>query len=66
MVSRVDEAMKIRQQEVKVYQIQKQLMQYNKGKTNKFKRSSFNVEEDGASYAILLLACIACASSHHL
>ncbi|TMW84109.1 hypothetical protein EJD97_025780 [Solanum chilense] len=67
MVSRVEEAMKIRQQqEVKNYQVQKQLMQCNKGKTNKFKRSSSNVEEDGASSAILLLACIACATSHHL
>ncbi|XP_070004063.1 uncharacterized protein [Nicotiana sylvestris] len=65
MVSRVEEAMNIRQQqqEVKNYQVQKQ-MQCNKGKTIKFKRSSSNVEEDGASSAILLLACIACASSH--
>lgn len=66
MVSRVEEAMKIRQeqkkQEVK-YQVQKQMiMQCNKGKTNKFKRSSSNVEEDGASAAILLLACIACTN----
>ncbi|KAF3637003.1 hypothetical protein BC332_16716 [Capsicum chinense] len=66
MVSRVEEAMKIRQQEVKNYQMQKQVMQCNKGKAKKFKRSSSNVEEDGASSAILLLACIACATSHHL
>ncbi|XP_009586823.1 uncharacterized protein [Nicotiana tomentosiformis] len=66
MVSRVEEAMKIRQQQKKQevkYQVQKQMiMQCNKGKTNKFKRSSSNVEEDGASAAILLLACIACTT----
>ncbi|KAK4370793.1 hypothetical protein RND71_010268 [Anisodus tanguticus] len=66
MVSRVEEAMKIRQHEVKNNQVQKQLMQCNKGKTNKFKRSRSNVEEDGASFAILLLACIACVSSNHI
>ncbi|PIA51379.1 hypothetical protein AQUCO_01100300v1 [Aquilegia coerulea] len=40
---------------------QKQIMQCNKGKASKFKRSCFNGEEDGASSAILLLACIALA-----
>ncbi|CAN4087940.1 unnamed protein product [Withania somnifera] len=71
MVSR---GMKIRQQAAEMksnsYQVvQKQMiMQCNKGKTNKFKRSSSNVEEDGASAAILLLACIACTTttSSHL
>ncbi|KAL9372796.1 hypothetical protein Peur_035040 [Populus x canadensis] len=42
---------------------QKQI-QCNKGKTCKFKRSSSNLEEDGASSAILLLACIACTPSY--
>ncbi|KAM3381295.1 hypothetical protein BC332_08759 [Capsicum chinense] len=73
MVSRVEAAMKIRQEAAEMkssssYQVvQKQMiMQCNKGKTKKFKRSSSNVEEDGASAAILLLACIACitTSSH--
>ncbi|KAJ8748006.1 hypothetical protein K2173_012617 [Erythroxylum novogranatense] len=44
-------------------QKQKQI-QCNKGKTCKFKRSSSNLEEDGASSAILLLACIACTPSY--
>ncbi|EEF51838.1 conserved hypothetical protein [Ricinus communis] len=43
------------------YQMQKQI-QCNKGKTCKFKRSSSNLEDDGASSAILLLACIACTT----
>ncbi|CAK7336640.1 unnamed protein product [Dovyalis caffra] len=43
--------------------MQKQI-QCNKGKTCKFKRSSSNLEEDGASSAILLLACIACTPSY--
>ncbi|KAJ6882425.1 hypothetical protein NC651_028886 [Populus alba x Populus x berolinensis] len=42
---------------------QKQI-QCNKGKTCKFKRSSSALEEDGASSAILLLACIACTPSY--
>ncbi|KAJ8752021.1 hypothetical protein K2173_001047 [Erythroxylum novogranatense] len=36
----------------------------NKSKTCKFKRSSSNLDEDGASSAILLLACIACTPSY--
>ncbi|GLU12754.1 hypothetical protein SLE2022_294130 [Rubroshorea leprosula] len=63
MVSKVDqEAMKKRQQRAQGQQhqqMQKQI-QCNKGKTCKFKRSSSNLEDDGASSAILLLACIAC------
>ncbi|GKV13844.1 hypothetical protein SLEP1_g24816 [Rubroshorea leprosula] len=63
MVSKVDqEAMKKRQQQAQgqqQQQMQKQI-QCNKGKTCKFKRSSSNLEDDGASSAILLLACIAC------
>ncbi|KAF9671673.1 hypothetical protein SADUNF_Sadunf12G0072000 [Salix dunnii] len=43
--------------------MQKQI-QCNKGKTCKFKRSSSILEEDGASSAILLLACIACTPSY--
>ena len=59
MVSKVEEAMKKRQQQEQ--QQQQKQMQCNKGKANKFKRSSSNLEEDGASSAILLLACIAFA-----
>ncbi|XP_006476981.2 uncharacterized protein LOC102623831 [Citrus sinensis] len=62
MVSKVEEAMKGKQQQQDQHQKQqKQIIQCNKGKANKFKRSSSNVEEDGVSSAILLLACIACA-----
>ncbi|OAY30735.1 hypothetical protein MANES_14G054700v8 [Manihot esculenta] len=43
-------------------QMQKQI-QCNKAKVCKFKRSSSNLEDDGASSAILLLACIACTPS---
>nr|DAD30657.1 TPA_asm: hypothetical protein HUJ06_009508 [Nelumbo nucifera] len=39
---------------------QRKQMQCNKGKTCKFKRSCFSGNDDGASSAILLLACIAC------
>ena len=56
MVSKVEEAMKRN----RLQQRQKQV-QYKKGKVGKFKRSSSIPEEDGASSAILLLACIACA-----
>ncbi|KAG5019620.1 hypothetical protein AAZX31_06G164900 [Glycine max] len=51
MVSKVEEAKKRNR-------IKKQI-QCNKGKIGMFKRSSSNMEEDGASSAILLLACIA-------
>ncbi|KAG5049963.1 hypothetical protein JHK85_011066 [Glycine max] len=51
MVSKVEEAKKRNR-------IKKQI-QCNKGKIGMFKRSSSNMEEDGASFAILLLACIA-------
>ncbi|KAL3716760.1 hypothetical protein ACJRO7_008357 [Eucalyptus globulus] len=70
MVSRVEEAMKGRQEQQQQHKGRdgshqqhhqhQQLMQCNKGKASKFKRSSSNLEEDGASSAILLLACIAC------
>ncbi|XVE54528.1 hypothetical protein DITRI_Ditri03aG0088800 [Diplodiscus trichospermus] len=73
MVSKVEEAIK-RQQNHKgkdhchhqqqYHHQQKQIIQCNKGKTSKFKRSSSNLEEDGASSAILLLACIACTPSY--
>ncbi|KAK6920570.1 hypothetical protein RJ641_014248 [Dillenia turbinata] len=65
MVSKVEVAMKQKQQPKQQQQqhhqqqLQKQIMQCNKGKVSKFKRSSSNLEEDGASSAILLLACIA-------
>ncbi|KAK7330595.1 hypothetical protein VNO77_24791 [Canavalia gladiata] len=66
MVSKVEEAMKrnkqVQPQAQNNQQLQKQI-QCNKGK-GKFKRSSSNLEEDGASSAILFLACIACAPSY--
>ncbi|KAI4336282.1 hypothetical protein L6164_014826 [Bauhinia variegata] len=64
MVSKVEEATKKnKQQQQQQIKMQKQI-QRNKGKSGKFKRSSSNLEEDGASSAILLLACIACAPSY--
>ena len=66
MVSKVEEAMKRKQQpqqQNQQQQLQKQI-QCNKGKAGKFKRSSSSLEEDGASSAILFLACIACAPSY--
>ncbi|XP_008239421.1 PREDICTED: uncharacterized N-acetyltransferase DDB_G0290199 [Prunus mume] len=69
MVSKVEEAMKRRQQEQEQkqqyhHQQQQKQIQCNKSKVCKFKRSTSNVEEDGASTAILLLACIVCAPSY--
>jgi len=66
MVSKVEEAMKKNKQVQAQGQNQQQLLQIqcNKGKASKFKRSSSNLEEDGASSAILFLACIACAPSY--
>jgi hypothetical protein len=67
MVSKVEDATKGKQQQQpqqQPYQHQQKQMQCNKGKASKFKRSSSNLEEDGASSAILLLACIACAPSY--
>ncbi|KAH1202072.1 hypothetical protein GmHk_17G048612 [Glycine max] len=68
MVSKVEEAMKRNKQmqpqaQNQQQQLQKQI-QCNKGKAGKFKRSSSNLEEDGASSAILFLACIACSPSY--
>ncbi|TYJ06006.1 hypothetical protein E1A91_A12G203300v1 [Gossypium mustelinum] len=75
MVSRVEEAMRrqqnpngkkehLHQQSPAALQKQPSMIQCNKGKTSKFKRSSSNLEEDGSSSAILLLACIACTPSY--
>ncbi|OIW00282.1 hypothetical protein TanjilG_27533 [Lupinus angustifolius] len=66
MVSKVEEAMKRnrQQQQTQQQQHQKPPIQCNKGKAGKFKRSSSNLEEDGASSAILFLACIVCAPSY--
>ncbi|XP_065877060.1 uncharacterized protein [Euphorbia lathyris] len=50
-----------RYEEYQQQQMQKQI-QCNKGKTSKFKRSISNLEDDGASSAILFLACIACTT----
>ncbi|KAG9446402.1 hypothetical protein H6P81_012530 [Aristolochia fimbriata] len=73
MVARVDEsgcgfrktdAMKKQQQKQQHELKGKELMlQCNKGKTSKFKRSSFGGEEDATSSAILLLACLVCSPS---
>ncbi|KAK9119995.1 hypothetical protein Scep_018088 [Stephania cephalantha] len=51
------------QQQIKGREHKQQLMQYNKSKVCRFKKSYFSTEEDGASSAIILLACIACAPS---
>ncbi|KAK4844122.1 hypothetical protein QYF36_016776 [Acer negundo] len=70
MVSKVEEAMKRKQQQQEHkagFQQQKQVMiQCNKGKASKFKRSSSNLEEDGVSSAILLLACLKPKFDHFL
>ncbi|KAL2347005.1 hypothetical protein Fmac_001005 [Flemingia macrophylla] len=58
MVSRVEEAKK-RVQKAKTKQQWQKEIECNKGKIGKFKRSSSNMEDDGASSAILSLACIA-------
>lgn len=63
MVSKVEKAME-RNRIKQPLQKWKRQIQCNKGKADKFKRSSSNLGEDGASYAILLLACIACAPSY--
>ncbi|KAE8716001.1 MADS-box protein CMB1 [Hibiscus syriacus] len=76
MVSRVEEATRRQQQQNQKGNHNKewhhhqqqsspmnQMIQCNKGKTSKFKRSTSNLEADGASSAILLLACIACTPS---
>lgn len=66
MVSKVEEALKKnkQQQHQQHHNQQQKQIQCNKGKAGKFKRSSSNLEEDGASSAILFLACIACAPSY--
>lgn len=72
MVSKVEEAMK-RKQQVSQQQehksrkencYQQNIIPCNKGKASKFKRSISNLEDDGVSSAILLLACIACNPSY--
>lgn len=66
MVSKMEEAMKKKQQKEQQYhqQQQQKQIQCNKAKVVKFKRSASNLEEDGVSSAILLLACIACTPSN--
>ncbi|KAF8759169.1 hypothetical protein HU200_010554 [Digitaria exilis] len=39
----------------------RRLLPCNKGKACRFKRSCFSEEEDAASSAMLLLACVVCA-----
>ncbi|ESQ43583.1 hypothetical protein EUTSA_v10015187mg [Eutrema salsugineum] len=74
MVCRAEEAMKQRENLKRCKQDhdrQKKKMQSitncNKEKSCRFKRSTCNHDQDGASSAIFLLACIACSSfSYHL
>ena len=66
MVSKVEEALKRNKQQQQNQQQKQIQIQCNKGKAGKFKKSSSNLEEDGVSSAILLLACIACAPSYGL
>ncbi|EOA14575.1 hypothetical protein CARUB_v10027817mg [Capsella rubella] len=75
MVCRAEEAMKQRemikrckeddhQQKKKKTQ---SITNCHKDKSCRFKRSTSNLENDGASSAIFLLACIACSSfTYHL
>lgn len=62
MVYKTEEGMKKREQE----QQQVRQIQCNKGKSIKFKRSTSNLEVDGASSAILLLAYIAFAPNSNI
>jgi hypothetical protein len=41
----------------------RRLLPCNKGKACRFKRSCFSEEDDAASSAMLLLACVVCAPS---
>lgn len=52
------------QQQQQQKQQQIVVLQCNKGRASKFKRSTSNLEEDGVSSAILLLAAIACTPSY--
>ncbi|KAG6584135.1 hypothetical protein SDJN02_18688, partial [Cucurbita argyrosperma subsp. argyrosperma] len=66
MVSKVEETLRMKHQQVQPPQAAEaaataKQIQCNKAKYPKFKRSCSNVEEDGASSAMLLLACIAFA-----
>nr|KYP38582.1 hypothetical protein KK1_040172 [Cajanus cajan] len=65
MVSKVEaKKRKNRVEKAKAKQQWQKEIECNKGKIGKFKRSSFNMEEDGASSAILLLACIALCTNY--
>ncbi|XP_019056816.1 PREDICTED: uncharacterized protein LOC109116227 [Tarenaya hassleriana] len=64
MVSRAEEAMRVQKQEKKS-ENHRQITQCNKGKTSRFKRSTSNLDGDGVSSAILILACIASISPTH-
>lgn len=72
MVCRAEEAMKQREKvnrgKEDDREKKKQLItHFNKDKSCRFKRSTCNLDHDGASSAIYLLACIACSSfSYHL
>ncbi|KAJ1396245.1 hypothetical protein SESBI_32745 [Sesbania bispinosa] len=66
MVSKVEDAKKRNRIQQQLQQPWQKQIQCNKGKVDKFKRSSSNLEDDGVSSAILLLACIACAPSYLL
>ncbi|XP_019095791.1 PREDICTED: uncharacterized protein LOC109130560 [Camelina sativa] len=76
MVCRAEEAIKQREmikrckeddQQKKKKKKTQSITNCNKDKSCRFKRSTSNLEKDGASSAIFLLACIACSSfSYHL
>ncbi|KFK26676.1 hypothetical protein AALP_AA8G278500 [Arabis alpina] len=73
MVCRAEEALKQREKvnrctEHDREKKKKQLItHFNKEKSCRFKRSTCNLDHDGASTAIYLIACIACSSfSYHL
>ncbi|PWA83138.1 hypothetical protein CTI12_AA173160 [Artemisia annua] len=68
MVSKVEQAKETQQQKTQNHYHNRQsvlqremIMHCNKGNTTKFKRSTSQIEDDGVSSAILLLACIACS-----
>ncbi|CAN8302514.1 unnamed protein product [Cochlearia groenlandica] len=70
MVCRAKEAMKQKEKKnmSKEDHKKKKMQSINKDKICRFKRSICNLDDDGASSAILLLACIACStfSLYHL
>ena len=52
-----------RQQQAAQELVLRRLLPCNKGKACRFKRTCFSEEDDAASSAMLLLACVVCAPS---